>query len=104
LGGSDPVSGAFFAEPNAALTGAAACAAPYFNNDFSNCDWSAGNGQPFGPWFGLPGANELADSLAIRDLAAVPEPGTLGLIGLGLLGLGAMKNRRRMSANMLEQV
>jgi PEP-CTERM motif len=26
--------------------------------------------------------------------AAVPEPSTLGLIGLGLLGLGAMRRRR----------
>ena len=26
-----------------------------------------------------------------------PEPGTLGLIGLGLVGLGAMKRRRRYS-------
>jgi hypothetical protein len=29
--------------------------------------------------------------------APVPEPSTLGLIGLGLLGLGAMKRRRRFS-------
>jgi PEP-CTERM motif len=28
---------------------------------------------------------------------AVPEPSTLSLIGLGLLGLGAMKPRRRYS-------
>ena len=34
------------------------------------------------------------DSIETQD-AAVPEPSTLGLIGLGLLGLGAMRRRRR---------
>jgi hypothetical protein len=28
------------------------------------------------------------------NIPTVPEPSTLGLIGLGLLGLGAMKRRR----------
>jgi hypothetical protein len=37
------------------------------------------------------------DSIRITsDVAAVPEPSTLGLIGLGLLGLGAMKRRRQL--------
>ena len=30
----------------------------------------------------------------IIDTPDVPEPSTLGLIGLGLLGLGAMRRRR----------
>jgi PEP-CTERM motif len=35
------------------------------------------------------------DNITLNIPSEVPEPSTLGLIGLGLLGLGAMKRRRR---------
>jgi PEP-CTERM motif len=49
-------------------------------------------------WQGLvyaPGSPINDDDGLAVSLQAVPEPTTLGLIGLGLLGLGAMKRRRR---------
>ena len=37
----------------------------------------------------------LSGTANLRGLAAVPEPGTIALLGLGLLGLGATQLRRR---------
>jgi PEP-CTERM motif len=36
-----------------------------------------------------------ADMTFVTTVSPVPEPSTLGLIGLGLLGLGAMRRRRQ---------
>lgn len=94
LGGQDPISFARFQATNAALNGAAACAAPYFGTVFSHCDWQDGLGQPSGPWAGMAGAYALAEQLVVRDAAeAVPEPTTIGMLGAALAGL-ALRRRR----------
>lgn len=41
------------------------------------------------------GETPLAGSADLRGRAAAPEPGTIALLGLGLLGLGATQLRRR---------
>ncbi|HMX17274.1 MAG TPA: FxDxF family PEP-CTERM protein [Rhodocyclaceae bacterium] len=94
-GGTDPVSGATFQAINAAYVSAAsagACATPYFSGGYKHCDWQDGNGQPFGPWAGAPGAPSFADQLVVR---AVPEPETYAMMlaGLGLLGAAARRRR-----------
>lgn len=92
LGGADPLTGANFEATNAALTGAAACATPYFNTVYRHCDWQDGQGQVFGPWAGPPGAQTFADQLVVRS---VPEPGTLALLGLSLAGLALARRRKQ---------
>ncbi len=98
LGGVDPISGARFQATNANLTGAAACATPYFSATFRHCDWQDGNGQRFEPWAGTPGAQSFADQLFVRraNMGAVPEPATWAfmIFGFGAIG-GAMRRQRK---------
>jgi hypothetical protein len=94
LHGSDPVTLASFMATNANLTGAAACATPYFSNNYTHCDWQDGNGQAYAPWAGTPGAWSYADQLVVR---AVPEADTYAMLvaGLGVLGLVARRRRQK---------
>lgn len=97
LGGTDPVSGSYFGFTDANLTGAAACAAAYFNLS-GKCDWgnapgNIGNPQP---WY-TPGASGILDVVVVR-VAAVPLPAS-GLLLASVLGLfGWMSRRKRSTA------
>ena len=46
--------------------------------------------------FGIPGVGEIIDNITFGNaIAQLPEPGTLALFGLGLLGLGVAVRRRQ---------
>jgi hypothetical protein len=73
----------------------AACASPWFSPFHLHCDWgnAPGNGGGAVGWgFGQPGEVSFAEGIVVRD--AVPEPGTMALLGAAVLGFGAMRRRK----------
>lgn len=96
LGGSDAASGSSFQATNGALTGAAACAAGYFNTGYSHCDWQDG-GQP---WAGMNGASSYADQLYVRvSTQAVPELATWAMMIVGMGAVGVSMRRRSVNVS-----
>lgn len=57
--------------------------------DTSGIQWDNNSGVA-----GCQGCGGLSHSVIVGDINEVPLPGTLGLLGLGLLGLGVVRNQR----------
>jgi hypothetical protein len=92
FGGIDPVSGALF-NVDAALTGDAACAAPYFSTLHYHCDFgdAPGGGGAEIPWGEDAGFLSWSEALVVRP---IPEPAAAGLFGIGLLVVGRALRRK----------
>ncbi|MGO9806545.1 MAG: hypothetical protein ACLPKH_07480 [Rhodomicrobium sp.] len=82
-GGSDPVSGAYFAAGGSSTTGS--CATPYFNTAATWCDASDGLN---GDWAGSLLGDSFAEQLYVNGAAApTPLPSTWTMLIAGFVGL-----------------
>lgn len=83
-----------------APAGGAKCAATYFNTVHNHCDFGDATA---GFIWGLPASygfdsfhteHPLAEAFLVR-VGQVPEPGTLALLSIALLGFGVMRRKAR---------
>lgn len=71
------------------------CASQYWNSTFTHCDYGDGTGGYLSQhWQASP--EDSLDLWYVRDASIdVPEPGSIALVGLGLLGLTVVRKRKR---------
>lgn len=94
MNGQDPVSRAYFESEFGGPTGDAALAVPYFNSLSWWGDWgnAPGSGGAYTrPW----NSGGYAEFLVVRGSQQVPEPSSMLLIGLGIVGLAGMRRFRK---------
>jgi hypothetical protein len=99
-GNATMVSGlhSFNYDPNSTFTGRGSCAAGWFSVN-TTCNWGNGQGQVTNNsgWYAKPGqvSKSHYEQLVVRESQQVPEPSTLAIFALGIMGLASRRFKKQ---------